>query len=158
MVVKKSKYVLLDTDKKLTGHVDEAKVTSDARYDGLRGFVTNTDRDIADVMARYGNLWQVEKSFRMSKSDLRTRPAFHFKRRRIIAHLALCVCALAVLRELEQRVTAIGLKQPAALEEILEIKSFTVRMPKQPDTVIYSELNPLQERLLELQSVLKEIA
>ncbi len=149
-VVKKSKYVLLNTNEKLSGSVDETKVKADARYDGLRGFVTNTTRDIADVMARYSNLWQVEKSFRMSKSDLRARPAFHFKRQRIIAHLTICVCALAVLRELEQRVAAIGLKQPAALEEILAIQSFTLRMPKQPDTVIYSELSPLQEQLLDL--------
>jgi transposase len=150
VVVRKSKYVLLDTDKKLNGQIDEAKVAADARYDGLRGFVTNTKLPIEEVMSRYGNLWQVEKSFRMSKSDLRTRPAFHFKRERILAHLLICVCSLAVLRELEQRVASIGLKQPAALEEILAIQSYRVRIPKQPDTIIYSELNPVQEQLVEL--------
>lgn len=149
-VVKKSKYVLLDTTEKLSGQVDEARVAADAHYDGLRGYVTNTNREVTDVMAHYGNLSQVERSFRMSKSDLRTRPAFHFKRRRIIAHLVICVCALAVLRELEQQVTVIGIKQPAALEEILAIQSYTLHMPKQPDTVIYSQLNLTQERLLEL--------
>lgn len=153
-VVKKSKYVTLTgaaADGKLAGTIDQAKLEADARFDGLRGYVTNTVRPVADVMARYGNLSQVERSFRMSKSDLRTRPAFHFKRQRIIAHLVICMCALAVLRELEQQVTAIGLKQPAALEEILAIQSYTLRMPGQADTVIYSQLSPTQERLLALE-------
>jgi hypothetical protein len=45
--------------------------------------------------------WQIEKSFRMSKSDLRARPIYHHKPDPIEAHLTIVMAALAVSRWLE---------------------------------------------------------
>ena len=53
-------------------------------------------------MGAYHQLWQIEKSFRMSKSDLRARPIYHHKRDSIEAHLTIVFAALAVTRWLEQ--------------------------------------------------------
>ena len=50
------------------------------------------------MLGAYHQLWQVEKSFRMSKSDLRARPIFHHKRESIEAHLTIVMAALAVAR------------------------------------------------------------
>lgn len=55
----------------------------------------------AFVLGAYHQLWQVEKSFRMSKSDLRARPIYHHKRESIEAHLNVVFAALAVARWLE---------------------------------------------------------
>jgi transposase len=52
-------------------------------------------------MGAYHQLWQIEKSFRMSKSDLRARPIYHHKRDSIEAHLTIVMAALAVSRWLE---------------------------------------------------------
>jgi len=52
-------------------------------------------------MGAYHQLWQVEKSFRMSKTDLRARPIFHHQRESIDAHLTIVFAALAVARWLE---------------------------------------------------------
>ena len=52
-------------------------------------------------MGAYHQLWQIEKSFRMSKSDLRARPIYHHKRDSIEAHLTIVFAALAVSRWLE---------------------------------------------------------
>lgn len=158
-VVRKSKYVNLDLDNpKLTGSVDEAKVKADARFDGLRGYVTNTKLSIDEIVTNYSNLWQVEKSFRMSKSDLRARPAFHYKRQRIIAHLTICVAALAVLRELNQKLetlppdkTGQPVGQSIALEQLLVIWQYQLTIKGSDGFPIYSELNELQEALLNLQ-------
>lgn len=160
-VVKKSKYILLHTADNastplkpaaLTGSIDQSKLEQDARFDGLKGYVTNTTLTAEEVVARYANLWTVEKSFRMSKSDLRTRPVFHFKRRRILAHLLICVCSLAVLRELEQKIIllkpAVGLS--VALEQLLAIRQYTLTIPNQPTAEVYSQLTPIQEQLMRL--------
>ena len=47
--------------------------------------------------------WNIEKSFRMSKSDLRARPIYHRKRDSIEAHLTIVFAALAVTRFIEDR-------------------------------------------------------
>jgi len=64
--------------------------------------VTNLESPTsAFVLGAYHQLWQVEKSFRMSKSDLRARPIYHHKRESIEAHLNVVFAALAVARWLE---------------------------------------------------------
>jgi hypothetical protein len=54
------------------------------------------------VLGAYHQLWQIEKSFRMSKSDLCARPIYHHKRESIEAHLSIVMAALAVGRLVEQ--------------------------------------------------------
>ena len=54
------------------------------------------------MIGAYHQLWQVEKSFRMSKSDLRARPIYHHKKDSIEAHLTVVFAALAVTRWLER--------------------------------------------------------
>ena len=53
-------------------------------------------------MENYGQLWQVEKAFRISKTDLRIRPIYHRFRNRIEAHICICLSAYAVYKELER--------------------------------------------------------
>lgn len=172
-VVKKSKYVTLTgklTDgkkrEKLTGIINQAKLEADARFDGLKGYVTNTTLSASEVVEYYGRLWRVEKAFRMSKSDLRIRPAFHYKRQRIIAHLVICVCALAVLREFEaglqtRPMLASAPAHPAkppkpkprpglsiALEQLLAIREYQLKLPNQQQVSVQSELTEVQAWLL----------
>ena len=51
------------------------------------------------MISSYHDLWQVEQSFRMSKTDLRARPTFHHVKDSIEAHLTIVFTALAVARE-----------------------------------------------------------
>jgi Transposase DDE domain len=55
------------------------------------------------VIGSYHELWNIEKSFRMSKHDLRARPVYHRKRDSIEAHLTIVFAALAVTRFIETR-------------------------------------------------------
>jgi hypothetical protein len=71
---------------------------------GLKGYVTNipaTLMDPGEVIGMYHDLWHVEQSFRMSKTDLRARPMFHHTRDAIEAHLTVVFTALAVARYLQ---------------------------------------------------------
>ena len=53
------------------------------------------------VIGAYHRLFEIEKSFRMSKHDLQARPIYHHKRESIDAHLAVVFAALAVTRWIE---------------------------------------------------------
>jgi transposase len=55
------------------------------------------------VTGSYHQLWRIEKSFRMSKHDLKARPVYHHKRESIDAHPAIVLAALAVTRFIEDR-------------------------------------------------------
>lgn len=68
---------------------------------GMKGYHTNLDLPEQVVIDRYRDLWQIEKTFRLSKNDLEARPVYHFKRQTIAAHILICVTALAVLKWLE---------------------------------------------------------
>jgi len=87
-----------------TKGVDWALVVRARQLAGLKGYVTNlpaTTMDGAAVIAAYHDLWRVEQSFRMTKSDLRARPVFHHQREAIEAHLTVVFAALAVARHLQ---------------------------------------------------------
>ena len=97
--VKRNRFVLLTGAKKSINRDLEAKARALA---GLKGYVTNLDNPTsAFVLGAYHQLWQVEKSFRMSKTDPRARPIYARKRDSIEAHLTIVFAALAVARWLE---------------------------------------------------------
>ena len=77
------------------------------------------------VIAAYHDLWQVEKSFRMSKSDLRARPIFHHRRDAIEAHLTVVFAALAVSRYL-QDLTGVSISK--LVRTLRTVRSATVRI------------------------------
>lgn len=98
--VKRNRYVQLTGGTKTINRDLEAKTRALA---GLKGYVTNLAAPSPDyVLGAYHQLWQIEKSFRMSKSDLRARPIYHHKRESIEAHLSIVMAALAVGRLVEQ--------------------------------------------------------
>ncbi|NPV93153.1 MAG: hypothetical protein HPY50_20525 [Firmicutes bacterium] len=68
---------------------------------GVKGYVTDLRIPAQEVIDAYHQLFQVEKSFRISKSDLKAGPIFHHKRDSIDAHLTVVFAALAVIRYIE---------------------------------------------------------
>jgi hypothetical protein len=101
--------------------LDEASLARAQSLVGLKGYVTNMPATVmpaAEVIARYHDLWRVERSFRMSKSDLRTRPMFHRTRDAIEAHLTIVITTLAVAHNIQERTDlaiANVIKQPRPL-------------------------------------------
>ena len=53
------------------------------------------------VIERYHELYRIEQAFRISKSDLQTRPIFHFKEEPIKLHILICFIALVVSKHIE---------------------------------------------------------
>ena len=93
---------------------------------GLKGYVTNIPSVVmpaSEVIGSYHDLWRVEQSFRMSKTDLRARPMFHHTREAIEAHLTVVVTALAVAREAQQRT---GLSIRNLVRQLRPLRSATI--------------------------------
>lgn len=82
--------------------INEEKIAEDSVWDGLKGYKTNTNLSAEEVYENYQNLWNVERSFRITKGNLEVRPMFHFTERRIEAHVCICFVALKVYKELER--------------------------------------------------------
>ena len=97
----------------VTKELDQATIDRARQLAGLKGYVTNlptATMDGAAGIAAYHDLWRVEQSFRMTKSDLRARPVFHHQREAIEAHLTVVFAALAVARHL-QDLTGMSIKK-----------------------------------------------
>jgi transposase len=106
-----------------------------ARYlAGLKGYVTNIDtntRDGQQVVVAYRELYQVERSFRMAKSDLAARPMFHRIRDSIEAHLTIVFAALAVSREAQAR-TCVSIKK--IVQTLRPLRTATISLGHQQIT------------------------
>ena len=108
--------------------LDEASLTRARRLVGLKGYVTNIPASVmpaAEVLAAYHELWHVEQSFRMSKTDLRARPMFHHTRDAIQAHPPIVFAALAVARYL-QDTTGLSIKK--IIRTLRPLQQITVRI------------------------------
>lgn len=84
--------------------LDEELIAKTTLLLGIKGYCTNiSEHDLSNeqVMDYYHDLWNVEHAFRMSKSDLETRPIFHRKEDAIRAHVLLCFVALVIGKYLE---------------------------------------------------------
>ncbi len=95
-----NKYLKLEGE--VSVEIDYDKFDRDKQWDGLKGYVTNTQLGGKQVIENYQNLWHIEKAFRMSKTDLRIRPIYHHLRKRIEAHICISFAAYAVYKELER--------------------------------------------------------
>lgn len=107
VVARKAKFLNVITKEKKLNQVliDKAKALA-----GIKGYVTNLGLPDKQVIDSYHQLWQVEQSFRMSKSDLKARPIFHHKRDSIEAHLTIVLAALAIGKLIENK-TGMSIKR-----------------------------------------------
>jgi hypothetical protein len=128
--------------------IDENALARARRLAGLKGYVTNipaTLMSAGEVIASYHDLWHIEQSFRMSKTDLRARPMFARTRDAIEAHLTIVFTALAVSRETQHRS---GLSLRRVLRTLKPLRSATVEI-NGVLTTIPPALSPDEQTLLD---------
>lgn len=123
--LKKDRFVRIDA----TGtDVDWRLVERARQLAGLKGSVTNLPAETMPgqkVIDAYHDLWQVEKSFRMAKSDLRARPIFHHRKEAIEAHLTVVFAALAIGRHLQEQA---GVSIARLVRALRAVRSATIRV------------------------------
>jgi len=125
-----NKYLKLEGD--ITISIDYEKFNADSRWDGLKGYITNSQMSKQQVIENYKHLWRIEKAFRISKTDLRIRPVYHRLSKRIDAHITISFCAYKLYKELERQLkeSHSSLSPEKALELMRTIYKIQVKMPK----------------------------
>lgn len=112
-----NKYLQIEGDVNIK--INYGKFEDDAKWDGLKGYITNTQLSKEEVITQYSQLWQIEKTFRISKSDLQIRPIYHRLQRRIEAHICISFAACKVYKELERQLKE--KKSPYSVEQTIDI-------------------------------------
>lgn len=106
------------TDRALS--LDEQAIAEQEKYDGYYLIVTSEIDWSADrIIDTYRELWRIEESFKITKSELKARPVYVRTPEHIEAHFLVCYIALAILRILQQ---ATGLPCPAIRSEMIEME------------------------------------
>jgi len=128
--------------------LDEASLARAQSLVGLKGYVTNiaaTELPAGEVIAKYHDLWRVERAFRMSKSDLRARPMFHRTRDAIEAHLTIVITALAVAHNIQERS---GLAIANVIKQLRPLRSATIAINGTTET-FPPQIPPAQQKILD---------
>ena len=98
-----NKYLIMEGQ--IDIRIDHTKFDADACWDGLKGYMTNTDLSPEVLIGQYRELWKIKKAFRISKTDLKVRPVFHRLQRRIQAHICIWFVAYKVYKEFERQLS-----------------------------------------------------
>ena len=99
-VMKRSKFLSNDKLKSFT--LNNSLIKKNRLLEGIKGYKTNINNlDNRLLIARYKDLWRVEQSFRIAKSDLEARPIYHRRKNSIEYHILIVFTALCMARVIE---------------------------------------------------------
>jgi transposase len=135
-----NKYLKMDGEIKIS--IDKEKFERDNLWDGIKGYITNTELSPEATIENYNHLWQIEKAFRISKTDLRIRPIYHHLKKRIEAHICISFVAYGIYMDLER-----ALKQSKT--------NFSVKKASLMTRNMYQVKFSLPESLREITQTLK---
>jgi transposase len=114
-IIKRTKFL---KGKKLGYELNQDLIHKTTLLLGIKGYYSNcSNLTNEEIISHYKNLWNVEKSFRISKSDLKARPIFHNKQQAIETHILICFMALALAKYIEIR-TKKSIRSIMALSQI----------------------------------------
>lgn len=132
--------------------IDYEKFKLDGKWDGLKGYVTNTKLSSDEIIKHYSNLWKIEKAFRISKTDLKIRPIFHRLRDRIEAHICISFVAYVLYKELDRILaknkSSISIKK--AIEEIKKMYEIQIPDSNNNKTIIQLKNNINQQEIMDI--------
>lgn len=134
-----------------TWHIDPAAMALAELMDGKLLLVTNVkDLKPIDVVARYKSLADIERGFRILKSEIEIGPVFHRLPKRIRAHASVCFMALILYRVMRQRLKASQseLSPERALDELRKLQQHQIHLQPTGRTIAgISRLSDLQARV-----------
>ena len=95
--------------------INQNIIDEEAKYDGFYAVCTNLEDSVEEIVKVNHRRWEIEESFRIMKSEFKSRPVFHSKEEMIKAHFVICFIALMVYRCLEKK-----LDEKYTVSEIIE--------------------------------------
>ena len=145
-----NKYLKLDGDISIS--IDYQKYDNDRKWDGIKGYITNTDLVREEVVTRYRELWHIERAFRISKTDLQIRPIYHRRRHRIESHICISFMAYLMYKELERLIMDNNLKTSVekAIEQVNKIYEIIIPGDDGNHSTFRPHNNHLQQKIMEI--------
>ena len=143
-----NKYLKMEGEIKI--EIDHEKFEADKKWDGLKGYLTNTTLTKDEIIENYGHLWKIEKAFRVSKHDLKIRPIYHRLQRRIEAHICIAFAAYKVYKELERQLKEkkAELSPEKAIEIAKTIFSVQVTLTQTGETLAKTIYTRAEQKIL----------
>jgi len=140
----------LKMEGEITVSLDRDKLHEEAKWDGLKGYLTNATLSKNNVIENYQHLWQIEKAFRVAKSELKIRPIYHRLPRRIMAHICISFVAYKVYKELERQLDELnaGLSTQKAIEIAENIVEIEATLPMSKKIIRKTLLNDEEQKYL----------
>lgn len=134
---KKGYNKFLDISDNVKVSINLNKIEEDEKWDGLKGYITNTSLPAKEVYEQYNGLWVIERAYRITKGTIEMRPMFHFSPRRIEAHVCICFVAYKMYKELERilKISAIDLSVDKVLSIAKTITTIKIKLPIQNKTI-----------------------
>ena len=127
-----SRIIQVDLKSELFAYeIDQAALERAEAMDGKLLLVTNvTDLTPAEIVQRYKSLADIERGFRVLKSEIEIAPVFHRLPERIRAHASICFMALILYRAMRQRLKLAGsdLSPETALAQLRRVQRHSVRI------------------------------
>ncbi len=136
------RYVTIDKD---AVAIDEKKIASEEKFDGIYVLRTNTDLSAKEAALAYMGLWKVERAFREIKTTFEIRPVYLSREDWIKGHIAVCFLAfclqVAFLRIVRAEEKLQGLSARVMLQELSEIRMVHLKAGE-AEYRIRTELSP----------------
>ncbi len=98
-----------------TYSINQSVIDEEAKYDGYYAVCTNLEDDAKDIVKVNHRRWEIEESFRIMKTEFKSRPTYLAREDRIKAHFLTCFLALVIYRYLEKE-----LEEKHTAPEIIE--------------------------------------
>ena len=83
--------------------LNQERIDYESMYDGFYAVCTTLEDDIASIIKINSRRWEIEESFRIMKTEFKSRPVYLQRDDRIIAHFLTCYLSLLIYRILEQK-------------------------------------------------------
>ena len=141
---------------KMSGNIDieinYEKFEADFKWDGLKGYITNTKLSGSEVITNYNNLWKIEKAFRISKTDLKIRPIYHRLKERIEAHICISFVSYLLYKEFENTLKkhSSSISILKAIEATNKMYEITIQDEQGLPRNIKLKNNEIQQEILDL--------
>lgn len=146
-----AKYIDLDdNNSKITFNINNQKIIEDEKLDGIKGFVTNDFTLTAnEIIEHYNNQYEVERAFRISKTDLKIRPIYHRLETRIKAHILISFVSYAIYKEFERKLKINDVKFNFSQKLLRKIIEHLIAL-KIGDEIIPINPSEIQKQILDI--------
>ncbi len=135
--------------------INYEKFEADCKWDGLKGYITNTNLSGNEVIDGYNNLWKIEKAFRISKTDLKIRPIYHRLRDRMEAHICISFVSFVLYKELERVLNHkdSGISINKAIQQIKKMYGTRIPITTEHFQTVPLKNNEIQQKIIDLINI-----